>query len=425
MHTEARGVGPPGRLARIVARLSLVVAAARLLQSVEAQEALSFSLAGEQATRNRRLLRELQPYSFKAGDAEVRLGANLATEWNNNITLLEEGAISDVIFRPQMKSDISWPVTTANYLEANFTAGYSKYLSHSEFDRPFIAPGSLVSFDLFFRDVKLTLEDQLSYEQDPAESAVVRGTAEFGGIENLAGIQALADWKDINLSFSYHHLLFVSMVPEFDYLDRFSHQFFSRLTFKLRPDLQAGTEVGMTPTTYVDSYLRNNLSYSGGGYVEWTVSPHISLSGRGGAVFYHYDAVPGSSAAQDVRSIYFNFILTHQLRRSLSVSLDVGQDSQLGVNNDLTEQFHLRHGVNWMISQKLSASGQFAYERGTESGIFQTESFDRLSVLLAGTWQWSRRWNARLSWRFLSRDSDFPLHGYDNHRVLLEIGYQR
>ena len=425
MPINPTAIGPVARLGGLANRALFVVAAARLIHSVHAQEALGVSLAGEQAARYRKIARELQPYTFKMDEAEVRLGGTLATEWNDNITLLEQDAISDVIFRPQVTTDLSWPITAVNYLEVNVATGYSKYLSHSEFDRPFILPGSAVAFDVFIRDVKLTFEDRLSYQRDSAESAVVAGTAEFGGLDNLAGVQALADWNDATLSFSYHHRLFVSMASEFSYLDRSSHQFFSRFTLKPRPDVRAGTEAGLTPTTYLDSFLRDNLSYTGGAFAEWTVSPHISLNGRGGAVFYHYESAPGSSAAQDVRNLYFSFGLTHRLRKSLSVSLDIGQDSQLGVNNDLTEQFYLRHGVNWMISQHVSATGNFVYENGTESGVAQSESFDRLSVELAGSWQWSARWNARLSWRFTSRGSDKPSRGYDNHRVVLGIGYQR
>src|SRR5215468_10133068 len=50
--------------------------------NVVGQEALNLSLAGEQAAHQRRLARELQPYSLKLGDAEVRWGASLAAEWN-------------------------------------------------------------------------------------------------------------------------------------------------------------------------------------------------------------------------------------------------------------------------------------------------------------------------------------------------------
>lgn len=418
-------LGPVARLGRVANRALFVVATARLIGSIDAQEALSVSLAGEQAARTRRIARELQPYSFKAGEAEVRLGGTFATEWNDNITLIEQDAITDTILRPQVTTDVSWPVTAANYLELNVAMGYSKYLSHSEFDRPFIFPGSAVAFDVFLRDVKLTFEDRFSYEQNSAESAVVAGTAEYGGLDNLAGIQALADWNDANLSLSYHHRLFIATASEFAYLDRSSHQFFSRFTLKPRPDVRVGTEAGLTPTTYLDSFLRDNLSYSGGAFAEWTLSPHITLNSRGGAVFYHYETAPGSSAAQDVRNLYFSFGVNHRLRKSLSVSLDIGQDSQLGVNNDLTELLYLRHGVNWTISRHVSATGSFAYENGTESGVAQSESFDRFSVELAGSWQWSARWNARLSWRFISRGSDTPSRGYDNHRVVVAIGYQR
>ena len=80
--------GPVARLGRLANRALFVVAAARLIHSVHAQEALGVSLAGEQAARYRKIARELQPYTFKMDEAEVRLGGIFATEWNDNITLL-------------------------------------------------------------------------------------------------------------------------------------------------------------------------------------------------------------------------------------------------------------------------------------------------------------------------------------------------
>jgi hypothetical protein len=69
--------------------------------------------------------------------------------------------------------------------------------------------------------------------------------------------------------------------------------------------------------------------------------------------------------------------------------------------------------------------GSLVYENGTEFGVAQFDSFSRLSLGLSASWQWSRHWSARLNWRFISRDSDRPLRGYDNHRVSLEIDYRR
>lgn len=400
--------------------------------SSSAQEALNISLAGEHAARVRRLSREGQPYTIKYGGAEVRLSSRVAGEWNDNVTLLEKDEVSDFIFRPQATADLAWPITPANAFEASVTAGYAKYASHDEFDRPFVLPGSAIAFDIFVGDVRLTIEDRFSYYQDPAESAVVTGTAEFGGLENLAGLRALADWHDAELSVSYHHLLFVSTTREFEHLDRSSHQFFSRFTLNPAPFLQAGTEGGLTPTEYSDSFLRDNLSYSAGGFAEATITPHLSAHGRGGAVFFHYDDTAGRPGSgiftrteneEDVSNFYFGFGLTHRIRKSLTLSLDLGQESELGVNQDLAETFYVRPRVEWLVSQGISVSGSISYEDGTESGLHQSEHFSRISTGISGTWRWSKHWNAGLSWQFITRDSDQPLRSYDNHRVLLEISY--
>ena len=425
MHAELAGLFGRGWLGLQTRRSLLVLCAVRLVASMDAQVALSSSLAGEAAARNRRILREMQPYSFKVGVSEFRLSAGAETEWNDNITLVERDKTSDVILRPRVGTDIIWPITPANALELNVSAGYSKYLSHPEYDRPFILPGSALSFDLFLGDVKLTIDDRLSYQQDSASRSVVAGTARFGGIDNLAGLTAVADLKDVTLSFAYHHQLFSSTVSEFDYLDRSSHQFFSRASLAPRPGFRVGVEAGLTPTTYRDSFLRDNLNYSAGGFTEWTVSPHISLHARGGVVLYRYATQSGSAPDPGVTSYYFGFGATHRLRKSLNHSLDLGEDTQLGVNNDLTRQLHVRYGMNWLVSRQVSAMGDLSFEDGTESGSLRAETFSRLGFSLGVRWQWATRWNSRLSWSLAVRDSDRISRGYENHRVILEVGYQR
>src|SRR5262249_30573824 len=155
-----------------------------------------------------------------------------------------------------------------------------------EFDRFFVLPGSAVAFDVFLRDLRLTFEDLLSYQEDPAERAVVRGTAEFGGLNNLAGVRAQTDWNKAKLLLSYHYEISVSSFASFDYLDRSSHEAFARLTLIPEPVLRPGLEAGVTPTAYRQSYLRDNVSYSAGGFVEYDATKHISLTARGGDVGY-------------------------------------------------------------------------------------------------------------------------------------------
>lgn len=419
--------GHAGRTQRrrfgIRAVASLTVVAGTMSVTV-GQEALSLSMAGESAAHFRKLQREFQPFTTKLGDAEIRLGAGVSTEWNDNINLVERGSQTDVIVRPHLTTDVSWAITTVNSLEVNVTSGYAGYVEHHEYNRPYILPNSALSFDIFLKDVKVTLEDRLSYQQDSAERAVVAGTARFGGFDNVAGLNVAADLKDLNLFFSYHHRLFLSSVREFEYLDRSSHELFARQSVSLRPDLRLGIEEGFTPTAYSHSFLRDNLNYSAGTFAEWMVSKTLSINAHVGTVLYQYTGNHLPGAASGYSSYYFRVGVMNQIRKMLNHTLDVGQDTQLGVNNDLTRQLFVRYGINWMISRKVTATPSVTYEDGLQTGALLPESFSRLTFGTAMTWQWATRWNARLSWNFVSRRSDLPTRGYENHRVQLDVGYQ-
>jgi len=389
-----------------------------------AQEALDISMAGELAARSRRLAWEQQPYSLKLGEAKMRWATSLAAEWNNNVTLVEDDLLSDVIFRPQITTDLWWPITPANVLEVSVAAGYNKYVSHDEFDRAYVLPGSAVSFDVFLRDVRLTLEDRLLYQQDPVDSALVTGTAEFGGLQNVGGVQALFDWNDAQLLASYHHLLFISSTADYEYLNRSSHQLFTQFSLQPRPELEAGVQLGLTPTSYHDSYLLDNLSYSAGAFIEYAVSPNLSVQGRGGAVLFNYDSAPGQPTASDVSNLYFEMGGTLQLRKLINLSLRGGQETQLGVNNDLVELHYVRTQVDWLFARRVSLATHFFFEGGRESGLLGSEDFKRFGLITAATWRPHRKWSARLSYQFTTRDSESPDRSYDNHRVQLQVSYQ-
>ena len=196
---------------------------------MSAQEALKISLAGEKAARLRRLALEQSTATTHWGNLQMNFNGRIFTEFNDNITLLQVGPLSDIILRAQVGLEAKLPVSTHNQLELSLSGGYAKYIENPGFDRPYLLPNSRLGFDLFLTPFRLTFEDAFSYQQDSAERAVVTGTARFGGFQNLAGVTVLHDANRIKTTFAYHHLVFLSSTATFRHLDRESHLFVGRL----------------------------------------------------------------------------------------------------------------------------------------------------------------------------------------------------
>src|SRR5262249_5603613 len=133
----------------------------------------------------------------------------------------------------------------------------------------------------------------------------------------------------------------------------------------------------------------DNVSYSAGGFVEYDATKHISLTARGGGVVYDYEANPSGAPAEELNTFYYGLTVQHQLNKFMSLSLDAGHQNQLGVNQDLEELYYVRPNVGWMVSRHVSASGQFFYEKGRETGFSQTERFERAGAGVSATWRFN------------------------------------
>src|ERR1041384_7972225 len=72
--------------------------------SLNAQDALRYSLAGEAASRARKGSEEV-PYNVKVGPASLRFSASSTLEYNDNIGVNSAGQASDFIFTPSIGLD--------------------------------------------------------------------------------------------------------------------------------------------------------------------------------------------------------------------------------------------------------------------------------------------------------------------------------
>src|SRR5579859_2154717 len=161
--------------------------------SVSAQEALREYLAGESAAAARKQAVENQPANIRLGSASLLLGASLELELNNNINLTDAARQQDLILRPALNVAGSAPISELNAFYTSLDIGYSKYISHGQYDRILIAPGSALGFDFYAGDFHFNLHDQLSYSENPIAQPALSGVADFGLFSNTSGLGV--DWE--------------------------------------------------------------------------------------------------------------------------------------------------------------------------------------------------------------------------------------
>ena len=124
----------PGWMLRLFAFALLLLALTK--EPATAQESVRLSLAGEQAAEARRKAASSTDFfNVQLWTTSWRFESGLGLEASDNIRLETAAPQTDIIFRPEIKAQMTCPVSAANNINLTLGAGYSAYAQHSEFNR--------------------------------------------------------------------------------------------------------------------------------------------------------------------------------------------------------------------------------------------------------------------------------------------------
>jgi hypothetical protein len=413
----------------------LVALVCSFVLDAHAQEALRESIAGEKAAAARRKAIESQAYNLKLGPVSFALDSSMSFELNDNVNLAEADKQEDLILRPLVSTRAFWLVTEKNALNLSVGVGYAKYLDHPAYDRFVVAPGSELAFDLFVRDFRISLFDRFSYTQNPLGVGSLSGVANYGALENTAGLNAAWDLFKVILSAGYAHLNWLSSSGQFDYLNRSAELFNSRAAFSLHPALVAGVEGTGSLTEYDSSFLHNSSGYSAGVFAAWKLSPYLQVQPRVGYVSYNFERGGPVRPAANPSTYYFSVNIDHILNEYFTHSIEGGREVRLGVYSDFEESYFLRHNATWKIIRDVGLGTQLFYEHGTyPPSVFSDpaaptvflpgETFDRFGATVSLSYQLMKKISANLAYRFTLKDSDSILRDYAQNALTMGLTYR-
>jgi len=423
----SRIIAGPRAVAALIAALCAFTASA--------QEALRSSIAGERAAAERKRALENQSYNLRLGPVSFLLDSSLSFELNDSVNLSTAGNQEDLIVRPQLNTRAYWPLTEKNALYFSVGVGYAKYFNHPVYDRFLVTPGSELSFDLFVKDFRFTFFDRFSYTQNPLDNGAISGVANYGGLDNQAGLNALWDLNKAILSVGYAHANWISSTPQFAYLDRASELFFARAAFLPNPTTAVGIEATGSLTEYDQSFLNNSVGFSAGVFAEWKLTPKLQLKPRVGYVNYQFDTEGPIGRAGNPSTYYFSLDIDHRLNESISHSLEGGREVRLGTFSDFEELYFVRHGITWNLIKDVHLSTQWFYEHGTyppfvffvatnQPVFLFGETFDRFGAGLSLSYRLMEKLYISLAYRFTLKDSDQRVRDYQQNALTLGLTYR-
>ncbi len=405
-----------------------------LARSVSAQEALQNSLTGQAVAKTRDQQMQNPDYTFKAGDFRMLVNPYLSAEWNDNVRLSQANRIDDYIITPGIGITSSYQLTQRNVLFLDISIGYERYLKHPDLSSLTLNSASRtgLSFDIGIKDVTLNLHDWISYSQDSAQSSAVANTANYGTFENTLGLSADWDLNQITLSAGYDHQTVLSTSGEFDQIDHSAELFYLRSGFQVHPEVTLGLEATASFTRYHKEVLNNNDAYTVGPYVTFTPGNYFEVTARGGYSIYQFQQSSQFVRTSDQDSWYASLTVTHDILESLSYSLAVGHETQLGVESDLSEDDYIRPNITWRFIKDWDFNTGLFYEHGTQGvgsvttgpgNLNQNYTYDWYGGSLILNHALTSRLSLGLSYRLTLRSSDQPSQTYTQNLVGLQLTY--
>jgi len=405
-----------------------------LARPASAQEALQNSLTGQAVAKTRDQQMQNPDYTFKAGDFRMLVSPYLSAEWNDNVRLSQANRIDDYIITPGIGITSSYQLTQRNVLFLDISIGYERYLKHPDLSSLTLNSASRtgLSFDIGIKDVTLNLHDWISYSQDSAQSSAVANTANYGTFENTIGLSADWDLNQITLSAGYDHQTVLSTSGEFDQVDHSAELFYLRSGFQVHPEVTLGLEGTASFTRYHKDVLNNNDAYTVGPYVTFKPGNYFEVTARGGYSIYQFQQSSQFVRTSDQDSWYASLTVTHDILESLSYSLAVGHETQLGVESDLREDDYIRPNITWRFIKDWDFNTGLFYEHGKQGvgsvttgpgNLNQSYTYDWYGGSLILNHALTSRLSLGLSYRLTLRSSDQPSQTYTQNLVGLQLTY--
>jgi opacity protein-like surface antigen len=393
------------------------------VQFSRAQEALRSSLAGERAAEARAYAQRNQFYNLKLGPLQFTFEGGAFGAWNDNISTSED-AESDFLVGPSISAQGVWPISPKNTLQFSVGAAYHKYIEHSELDRFTIRPDTALEFNVFVKDFRINFHDRLSYSLDPIDFGQVSGEAEYGGLENTAGIAVDWDLNKVILTVGYDHFNFVPGTSAAGQEGRSAELFNARGAIELNAALSTGPEISAGFTDYSEMFHNDNRHFSAGWFLDWKASEYVTIRPRGGYVLYAFDSGGAIGNTPDVKSFYAGLGVSHRATQYLSHSLDAGHEVQSGIRSDALELYYARYSLNWQFLRNMALRASAFYEMGSDADAATAEDYDRVGFQVGTGYQLTRNLGLNLTYQFTLKNSDAALRDYRQNVVSLSLNYR-
>jgi opacity protein-like surface antigen len=394
---------------------------------------------------------ETDKYNFALGNFRFGLAAGVGFEFNDNITLSEYNRESDIIFRPVVNVDAEWRISDLNTLRFNVGFSYASYFQHTQYDTNgvLISPNSELELTVLVSNIKITLRDRFSYQEDTYDIPQLSGVANYDRYENQAGIQL--DYPitpNLTLSGGYdHYNLWVTNDPTggFNLQSRYIDTVYVKPSFQFNPAVKVGVNASYSNIQFEDAQRANGYGVLAGPFVDWQISEYTNMYLEGGYQRMHFDGstdyeassinqlglTPSEAAAvastvQDndqLDSYYIKFEIDNRPSEFFKHRLMFSKTGEIGFDSNFYQLWNVEYEANWKPWEHVELGPDVFYEHYEASGV-GGEKGDRIGAAVGIRYHFTNSLTIGLDYRYIWKNSDIIGNDYYQNLAFLSLYYK-
>ena len=392
---------------------------------------------------------EADRYNFALGPVQFGIAVGVGLEFNDNITLADKNTISDFIFRPSLDLQASWRLSELNTLKLSIGASYAKYFDHSEFDSRsvLLSPNSELAFTFFVAQVKITLRDRLSYQEENYNVPTLSNTGTpYRRYENQAGIQLEWALNDkVTLTGGYDHYNLWTVGNDFSQQDRAIDTVFFKPSYQIAPGVKIGVNASYSFINFDSNDRGDGHGLLVGPFIEWQMSEYTNLYLEGGYQELKFDkggdftnaaidqlGLSATDAAavrevlrdnQDTSTYYIKFEIDNKPSDIFDHRLSFSKTAEIGFTSNAYDLYHVEYDANWKVFPHTEIGPVVFYEYYTATGDLG-EKAHRIGAGLGVRYHFSNSLTLGLDYRFIAKDSNLENSDYRQNLAFLSLYYK-
>lgn len=394
-------------------------------RNVYGQEALRISLAGDlAAAAQKQEESSLGYYNLLTGPVAWRFGSGLDVDYNDNVRLTSQNGQGDFIFRPDINTQMHWPITTVNDLDVSVAAGYAAYARHGDLDQFFVNPGSGLSLNIYSGDFVFNAHDRVTLTENPYQNQSVNGNSIYSLLQNTAGANVLWNLNKAAALLGYDHANYIALNSSAAIPDAASENFFMNGGIRPAGGILAGVEAGGGLVHYSRSttLTPDASQWNAGAFCTAKISRYMDARLDAGYTALLPDETSANFDSTAFSGVYAQFMLTHRVNRFFNYSLSAGRSIDLQYDGEPYNRYDVRLQSNWTFLHNYTLATPLWWEHGTEV-YFQAATYDQYGAGFSLGRQLTEKLSGALAYQFVRETSKETGLAYTDNIISLSFSY--